>query len=492
MADAVSRAFRAWHAPQGAKEAEALAFWVTRHVVVGPRRRRLLAGALLAGGLTPCDPVLAASPLAASLPATTVSPMAWVPVALAVGLLLFAFHAWQNRRLARQEKSLEARVAEKIAALEQEREYLDALMDRVPEFIYFKDRAGRFLRVNRAHASAVAGAEPADLVGKTDFDYFPEPLARRMWEDEQRILSTGEPLVGLMEHVVRPGQEERHWMATKVPLHGPGGELVGIVGVTRDVTDRVQTEARMQELNTELTRRAAEATAANAELEAFAYSVSHDLRAPLRAIDGFSRILEREGGERLDAEGRRLLGLVRENAQQMAHLIDDLLSLSRIGRQELVRVDVDVTHLVTKAWETATRSEERIPALDLQPLGRLMGDPALLRQLFLNLLSNAVKFSRPTAAARVQVGCMRDGANVVYCVKDNGVGFDMRYSHKLFGVFQRLHGADEFEGTGVGLAIVQRVAHRHGGRAWAESPPGCGASFFVALPEKGESGTHAG
>lgn len=217
---------------------------------------------------------------------------------------------------------------------------------------------------------------------------------------------------------------------------------------------------------------------ANREMEAFSYSVSHDLRTPLRAIDGFSRILEEEYGVELDAEGKRILGVIRHSTVTMAALIDDLLSFSRLSRQPIARTGVDMTALARQAYsDTRHDAGEREIEFVLHDLPPASGDLTMLRQVFTNLLSNAVKFTRPRDAARIEVGA----ADSVYYVKDNGVGFDPRYADKLFGVFQRLHAPHDFEGTGVGLAIVQRVVQRHGGRVWAESVSGSGSTFYFTL-----------
>ena len=228
---------------------------------------------------------------------------------------------------------------------------------------------------------------------------------------------------------------------------------------------------------------------ANRELEAFAYSVSHDLRAPLRAIDGFTRILQEDYVAALPEDAQQLFEQVRSNAQQMACLIDDLLSFARLSRQPLAKQMVDHSALVQQclndlqAEQAGRRIEWQIGALPDS-----MADPALLRQVWLNLLGNALKYSRKRDPARIEVHGRSEGAATHYWVKDNGVGFDMRYSDKLFGVFQRMHRAEDYEGTGVGLAIVQRIVYRHGGRTWAEAAVDRGATFFFTL-ESGESST---
>ena len=230
-----------------------------------------------------------------------------------------------------------------------------------------------------------------------------------------------------------------------------------------------------------LERSSAALEASNKELEAFSYSVSHDLRAPVRAIDGFSSLLQEEAGS-LSDEGRRYLQMVRASAKQMGKLIDDLLRFARLSREGLARRRFEMQPLVEECIaklraDLGGRSIEctvgKLPACE--------GDPALLRQVLLNLIGNAFKYTSRTASARVEIGCLSQGAQQVFYVRDNGVGFDMKYAGKLFGVFQRLHRSTEFEGTGVGLAIVQRIVQRHGGRIWAQAEPGKGATFYFTL-----------
>lgn len=253
-----------------------------------------------------------------------------------------------------------------------------------------------------------------------------------------------------------------------------------------DVTARRAAEDKVARLNAELEQRVAERTAqlesAVRELEAFSYSVSHDLRAPLRALDGFSQALVEDHGAALPEEGRRYLGIIRDTAQRMGRLIDDLLDFSRLNRAALKRRTVDSAALVRHAYEgLAHQRNGRHVELRLGELPECEADPALLHQVWINLLSNALKYSRDREQALIEVGCeMRDGVPE-YFVRDNGVGFDMRYAHKLFGVFERLHRADQFEGTGVGLAIVQRIVQRHGGRVRAQGEPERGASFHFTL-----------
>jgi len=237
-----------------------------------------------------------------------------------------------------------------------------------------------------------------------------------------------------------------------------------------EIVERKRAEEEIKKLNEDLKRRAVELEAANKELEAFSYSVSHDLRAPLRAINGFSRILLNEYAPQLAPEAGRYLLLVRDNAQQMGCLVDDILTFSRLGRSTLKKQLVYPEEIVRQVL-TNLRDEQQNRQIEML-LGNLptcQADSAMLKQVWVNLLTNALKFTCQQEVARIEVGYQQINSNRVYFVKDNGVGFDMQYAHKLFGVFQRLHRAEEYEGTGVGLAIVQRIVHRHGGRVWASA-----------------------
>jgi len=264
------------------------------------------------------------------------------------------------------------------------------------------------------------------------------------------------------------------------------------LALINDVTARKKAEREIQQLNLELEQRVqqrtAELEAANKELEAFSYSVSHDLRAPLRAVDGFSQAVLEDYGTQLPKEGQHYLQTIREGAQRMGVLIDDLLTFSRLSRLPLKREKVNTTRLVGDVLEDLnTQKNGRKIDIRIGQLPSCEGDTALLKQVWLNLLSNALKYTRKRDAATVEVGAKRDNGHNIYFVADNGTGFDMQYAHKLFGVFQRLHREDEFEGTGVGLAIVQRVINRHGGRVWAEAEPEKGATFYFTLGTEGKS-----
>lgn len=255
--------------------------------------------------------------------------------------------------------------------------------------------------------------------------------------------------------------------------------------------ERQKAEKRIQKLNRELEQRLEELRATNEELEAFSYSVSHDLRAPLRAVDGFSRVLSEDYGEKLGGEGKRLLGMVRDGTKRMGQLIEDILALSRLGRKKIKKNRIKMEKLTSNVLDGIKASDpEEKARFEIKELPPSFGDETLVLEILTNLISNAVKFSRNENTPVVEVGGKEgDGENTYYVkdnVKDNGVGFDMKYVSKAFHVFQRLHSDEEFEGTGVGLAIVQRIVHRHGGRVWAEGKVGKGATFYFALPSRKE------
>jgi len=296
------------------------------------------------------------------------------------------------------------------------------------------------------------------------------------------------------------------WISLSVSLiRDNKGQPLHFITQVEDITARKTAAEAIRKLNEELEQRVAQRTAelqaSNQELESFSYSVSHDLRAPLRSINGFSRILMEEYGPHLISEAQRYLQVIQKNAIRMGALIDDLLAFSRLGRQALRTQIVVPADLVHQAFEDLHDEQEgRQIELDVGELPVCQGDPALLRQVFVNLFSNALKYSRPRTVAHIEVGAGKlsdlngqvksstwpqgiDAASTVYYVRDNGVGFDMQYANQLFGVFQRLHGAEEFEGTGVGLAIVKRIIHKHGGQVWAEAEPQKGAAFYFTVQE---------
>jgi PAS domain S-box-containing protein len=314
-----------------------------------------------------------------------------------------------------------------------------------------------------------------------------------VWAAVEAALDPDQPRSYSAEYRVNHPDGSVHWVEAHgvASFEGEGEErrATSLVGTVQDITERKLAEGRLRQLHLELEQRVIERTeqleAANREMEAFSYSVSHDLRAPLRTVDGFSQALLEDFGPQLPEEGQRQVRTIREGAQRMGTLIDDLLAFSRLGRQSLAKpAVVDMDGLVRESLEELLPERQgRHLEIRAAPLPPGLGDRALLKQVWANLLSNAIKYTRKRDRAVVEIGSESANGETVYFVRDNGTGFDMRYAHKLFGVFQRLHRAEDFEGTGVGLAIVQRVVQRHGGRVWAESTVDRGATFHFSLPK---------
>jgi PAS domain S-box-containing protein len=298
-----------------------------------------------------------------------------------------------------------------------------------------------------------------------------ELLRTGRWEGEvEKVTADGTPLM-----------VSSRWSLQRDPQENP----VAILETNNDITQRKQGEREIRELNVELGKRTTELEVINKELEAFAYSISHDLRAPLRHMVGFTELLQKNALAILDDKGRRYMTMILEAAKRMGVLIDDLLAFSRIGRAETRETMVSLEELVTEVQsEAGQETNGREINWKVGPLPNLYGDRSMLKLVLVNLISNAVKFTRPCPRPEIEIGSIdKREEGVVVFVKDNGVGFDMKYANKLFGVFQRLHRTEEFEGTGIGLATVQRIIHRHGGRVWAEGLVGSGATFYLSLPK---------
>ncbi len=353
-------------------------------------------------------------------------------------------------------------------ALHRSEQTFQLLVESVRDYaIFMLDPDGRIASWNAA-AERIKGYSAQEIIGEHfSIFYPPEDVAqgKPRWE---------------LESAQNEGRHEdegwrlrkdgtRFWANVVIsPMLDAHGGLIGYAKVTRDLTQR---------------RRAEQALAqTNQELERFSYSVSHDLRAPLRAINGYAQALWEDHAEKLGDEGKRLLAVIRDSAKLGGQPIDGLLSFSRVGRQALARGTVNVTALAQSvvAELRQTQGAVAVEAV-ISPLPPASGDAALLRQVLVNLIGNAFKFSAKRAHPKVEIGVEQNGSEAAYYVKDNGVGFDMQYANKLFGVFQRLHRPDEFEGTGVGLALAQRIIQRHGGRIWAEGKVDEGATFRFTL-----------
>jgi PAS domain S-box-containing protein len=361
--------------------------------------------------------------------------------------------------------------------------FLDSLIENLPVMVVLKDaRRLSFVRHNRAFERLI-GFSREQLSGKTAHELFTPEEADFMAAKDREALEAG-TLVEIPEQtIVTPHLGARVFHTMKTRIGGGAGNPGYILAISVDITQRKLAERAVHELNRALEHQAEQLQATNKELESFSYSVSHDLRAPLRAIDGFAMMLQEDCSAQLDGEGNRYLSVIRENSRRMGELIDDLLAFSRLGRLPVSTREVDVESLVHEViQETLHGHAGEPPRIDIGRLPSVRADPVLLRQVWANLVSNAIKYSSKVREPRIEIHGESRGGENCYSVRDNGVGFNMDYVHKLFGVFQRLHRADEFSGTGVGLAIVQRVVTRHGGRVWAQGKIDEGAEFSFALP----------
>jgi PAS domain S-box-containing protein len=380
--------------------------------------------------------------------------------ALATALALALGAAWFARRLLRERASFAAR-------LHAEQERLESILAQLDAVVVIKDGDGRLLYVNDAYEAALRRPR-AELLGRRNADFMPPETAARIEADDRTVLESGRP--GLFEQVIDTPAGRRTFLSHKVRLRGPDGSFQ-VCTFGTDITDRRENERRVEALNQ--------------ELEGFASAVSHDLRAPLRAVDGFARILESDHGADLSPEAHRLLGQVRAGTARMARLIGDLLAFSRLKSAQPLTERVDMSALAAQCAREACAAEPaRRVAVSVGELPAASGDGAMLAQVWRNLLSNAVKYTRPAAEPRVTVSARETGASIEYTVRDNGAGFDPAHAGRLFDIFSRLHDSRVFEGTGVGLALVRRIVERHGGTVRAEGAPGSGASFHFTLPRR--------
>jgi PAS domain S-box-containing protein len=382
------------------------------------------------------------------------------------------------------------------AELIQSQRFLQSTLDSLTAHIAILDEQGRIIGTNEGWKRFAA--DNSIILQRADVGLNYLEICDAATGDDARDAS--QVAQGIREVIA--GQ--RDFFSYEYPCHSPEAQRWFVVRVTRfsgqgvspvvvaheNITERKLAELRMRQFNAELeasvSARTLELESAVKDLEGFSYSVSHDLRAPLRAIDNFSGILLEDYADKLDAEGKRLFKVVRDNTAKMGQLINDILEFSRAGRGELHITEMDIGALAKEVFEGLDGSAgDKIPKFEVAELPKAYCDPTAIKQVLVNLLSNAIKFSRTQDTPKITMTGKTTDSECIYSVSDNGVGFDMKYSHKLFGVFQRLHAVTEFEGTGIGLAIVRRIIEKHGGRVWAESEPGTRTVFHFSLPVKG-------
>ncbi len=355
------------------------------------------------------------------------------------------------------------------------------LYDHAPCGYHSVDDRGIIVRINETEL-AWLGYSRDEVVGKFTLADLITPASMKLMADNFVLLKDRGWTKNLEFEMRRKDGSTFYSLLSATAIKDADGKFVRSRSTMFDITDHKRAEAEIHRLNTDLRRRAVELDAVNHELEAFSYSVSHDLRAPLRSLHGFSTALLEDYADIVDEQGKDYLHRIRNAAQRMAILIDDLLNLSRITRAELNRKTVDLSELARAVVDELVAGQpERTVRVEIQPELTVEADPHLLRAALANLIGNAWKFTAKQPDATIMVGAHDNSDERVFFVRDNGAGFDMTYAHKLFGAFQRLHHVDEFEGTGIGLATVQRIIHRHGGRIWAESEVNKGATFYFTL-----------
>lgn len=457
-------------------------------MVLGPRVV-VLAGALAIAAVIGLGTAEYAGLLPAPrLSSTFIIGLAYVIVLFVVSSIAAAMVREQKRWRDKEARALRA-LQSGLGALTQREQDLRLIMNNIPAGICAFD--GWVCRFANGHLAAYCGFSEDEIVGKHLSEVLGDvnfPLARPHVE---QVLK-GEP-VNYRGPNPSPLAAGRYMQFNLVPRSGGDGKVEGFYGLFFDITRHEKAKQEIERLNRELEQRVRERTAdlasANRELESFAYSISHDLRAPLRGIDGFSQMALEEYGDQLEAGGRNYLERVRAAAQRMGHLIDDILELSRVSRHAMRQERVDLSRLAAELMDEIREGDLlRSVEVSIAPGCTALGDPRLLRVLLQNLLENAWKYSARQTEARIDFGSERlDTGETAFFVRDNGVGFDMKYADRLFSPFQRLHDPKDYPGSGIGLATVARIAHRHGGRAWAESAPGQGATLRFTLGGRGAS-----
>lgn len=374
------------------------------------------------------------------------------------------------------------------AALRESEDLWHTIIDTSPDGIAISRLDGTILNVSKQGVLKWGFTSESEVIGRNILEFIDQEYVKKAM-DNINLMQAGF-FTGPAEYLMLKTDGERFFNEVNAELiKDESGEAKRMLFVLRDITERKIAEMEVKHLNEELEERVKERTAelqaANDELETFSYTASHDLRTPLRALDGFANILLQDYAPELDDEAKRLLNVIIQNANKMGHLIDDLLSFSRLSRYTLHKADIDMKDKAMSVYfELTTAAEREVINFCIMDIPRAVGDPAMIRQVWSNLLSNAIKYTSKKMDRVIEVGYTTIGMELVYFVKDNGAGFNMQYSEKLFGVFQRLHTPKEFEGTGIGLATVQRIISRHGGRIWGEGEVGVGATFYFMLPSK--------
>ncbi|MDO9530329.1 MAG: response regulator [Syntrophales bacterium] len=375
-------------------------------------------------------------------------------------------------------KNANQQLRAKEQALQDSKNKFQGLVETLHDRVWEMDPQGHYTYVS-PRVRDYLGYEPEELLGKTPFELMPPEEMKRVAQIFGSLVAEKKSVIALENTNLHKDGHPVVLETSGLPFYDANGNFKGYRGADRDITERKQADDKIRKLNESLEQRVSERTS---ELEAFAYSISHDLRAPLRAIDSFARIMIESHSAHVGREGHHCLQVIQDNCRQMDRLIQGLLTFSRLSRQPLNKQRADIHDLVNSVLKDfRAERKERCVKIILGNLPSYEVDPVLLRQVLFNLLSNAFKFTRQKKEAHIEIGSRQEESSCVFFIKDNGVGFDMRYVHKLFNVFSRLHRAEDYEGTGVGLAIVQRIILRHGGRVWIEAAPDTGATVYFTI-----------
>jgi len=371
-------------------------------------------------------------------------------------------------------------------ALRESEERLRTLINTIPDLIWLKDPDGVYLICNRMF-ERFFGAKEADITGKTDYDFVDQTLADFFRKNDLKAIKAGQPSINEEWLTFVEGGYHGFFETIKTPVLGVDGQLIGVLGISRDMTVINEAQESLRQLNINLEARVAERTAElqslNQSLESFVYSVSHDLKTPLRGVEGYSRLLQEDYDEQLDDEGRLFINNIRDGIKRMNELIDDLLAYSRMERRKLDTGPLDLNTLLANVLaERAHDFDARGVKVDVSmPPLTVHADADGLAIVLRNLLENALKFSGHLDQPRIEIGASQEGENITLWIKDNGIGFDMKYHERIFEIFQRLHRLEEFPGTGIGLALVKKAMERMDGKVWAESKLGEYAKFYLTL-----------
>jgi PAS domain S-box-containing protein len=372
-----------------------------------------------------------------------------------------------------------ARDITEIKQVEKIRNYVATVVKQSNDAIYIHDDEGKIISWNEG-AEEIYGYSEKEVIKMKVWNIVPEYKIAETEELINRVF-TGEKIQDVeAKRVTKHGKLIDVLFSASIIID-EGTEKKSVAINERDITQQKIADEKIKQLNTDLQNNVNQLELTNKELESFSYSVSHDLRAPLRAINGYTKIIEEDYSKKMDEEERKLFENIRSNAEKMGMLIDDLLSFSRLGKKPVEKSKIDMKAIVNNVLNEINKSVRHHASVKIHELTPSDGDPALLYQVWTNLISNAIKYSSKMEKPEVEIGSIQSGEETIYYVKDNGAGFDMKYTDKLFGVFQRLHSPSEFEGTGVGLAIVYRIITKHGGRIWAESKVDEGAVFYFTI-----------